>query len=82
MDAAEEKTLSLRIQQQKPLKLKIKEKKRLGKKNKISKYCWDNYKSCNIHIMGIPDREEKEENDRRNIRNNNDQEFPQLNVRH
>lgn len=26
----------------------------------MSKNCGGNYKSCNIHIIGIPEREEKE----------------------
>ena len=39
---------------------------------------WDNYRWCNIHIMGIP---EEERDKRRNIWNNNEWELPQINVR-
>lgn len=41
---------------------------------------WDNYKRCNMCIMGIPEGEEKEKN-RRNTRSNNDQEFLQISIR-
>ena len=44
-------------------KLKSKEKKRLKKKKtpqNIQKL-WDNYKSCNILVVGIPEGEENKE---------------------
>ena len=41
---------------------------------------WYNYQRYNLLLMGIP--AEKKGRNRRNIWNNNDWEFPQINVRH
>ena len=50
------------------------------KKGQNIQELWYNYQRYNLVIMGKS--EEKRERNRRNIWNNNDWEFPQINVRH
>ena len=47
--------------QQKLLKLKGKKKKILKTYKQITQALWDNYKRCNIGIIGMPEGEERKE---------------------
>ena len=59
LDRARKESLSLKIYQQKLPKLKSKEKKDWKKSEQNIQRLWDNHKRCNIHVMGIPEGEER-----------------------
>ena len=52
--------LSIQIFRQNPPKLKGKENKGWKKKEKGREHPWDNHKGYSIHIMGIPEAEDRE----------------------
>ena len=39
---------------------------------------WDSIKNINIHVIGMPEGEEKEKKSRQDIQRNNDWNFPQI----
>ena len=52
--------LSIQIFRQNPPKLNGKENKGWKKKEKGREHPWDNHKGYSIHIMGIPEAEDRE----------------------
>ena len=53
-----------------------KREKRLKTNEERRRELWDNVKCTNIHIIGVPEREEREKGTEKNIPRDNSQKFP------
>ena len=78
MDEAENEISDLEYKEGKNIQSKQQKEKGIQKNEDNVRSLWDNFKHSNIHIMGVPEKEVREQEIGNLFEKNNDKNFPNL----